>query len=60
MGEQDPFEPDVTSLNVDDESWVYGKLFVADAALPASAYTDAMIGDDTLVPPNTSQPEKPW
>src|SRR5215207_8894827 len=30
------------------------------AALPASAYTPAMIGADALVPPTTHQPERPW
>jgi NAD(P)-dependent dehydrogenase (short-subunit alcohol dehydrogenase family) len=32
---------------------------VTEDALPANAYTVAMSGDATLVPPNTNQPDKP-
>ena len=40
---------------------LYGKSFASIvAALPARPYTEAMIGEDALVPPKTSQPEKPW
>jgi hypothetical protein len=58
-GEHVPFDPLVTS-NSDVECW-YGKSLASMvAALPASPYTEAMIGEDALVPPKTSQPEKPW
>jgi hypothetical protein len=51
--------PAVTSKS--EPVWLYGyEPYVTDAALPARAYTDAINGEETEVPPKVSHPECPW
>src|SRR5215469_6994297 len=47
-------------MSVSDEVWLYEyDPSWIDVPLPASAYTAAIIGVETLVPPKTSQPGSP-
>src|ERR1041385_4961659 len=55
---QVPLLPEVTSLKL--PAAFHSVWALAVEAFPASAYTEAMIGDATLVPPKTSHPLTPW
>src|SRR5437764_13659845 len=53
---QPPLRPDVTSNRLPAFWYGYEAGKSAAPGVPARAYTDAMIGADALVPPNTAQP----
>jgi hypothetical protein len=52
---QVPLLPWMTSCRLVDDPFAYGVALLE--PLPASAYTAAMIGDDSLVPPHCDQLE---
>ena len=51
--------PVVTSNSAPGSAYGYWFGYAFAGGGDAIAYTDAMIGDDTLVPPNTVQPPEP-